>query len=116
MGSNPDAGARQIYARRRPVSDPDARRYLLPAAEGIRIFRIEVMVIAVPAAMSNQGILSRYHEQVLDRGHGRLTVQATPTGPTPGSWILPTPSTTTGSPTRPACSAAAKRFLATATR
>ena len=34
------------------------------------------MVIAVPAAMSNQGILSRYHEQVLDRGHGRLTVQA----------------------------------------
>jgi hypothetical protein len=39
-------------------------------------FRIEVMVIAVPAAMSNQGILSRYHEQVVDRGHGRLTVQA----------------------------------------
>jgi hypothetical protein len=39
-------------------------------------FRIEVMVIAVPAAMSNQGIISRYHEQVIDRGHGRLTVQA----------------------------------------
>lgn len=200
MVSDPDADARRIYARRRPVSDPDARRYLLPAAEGIRIFReqivpdllagrqpqatpavvfligqqgagksrvasmvgdvlnnrgrfaeldsdlykpyhprydelmrrddtlmaayigpdswawlaqahqyvrahqanvlkpetgqdsrgaaanlrayreagfrIEVMVIAVPAAMSNQGILSRYHEQVLDRGHGRLTVQA----------------------------------------
>ena len=34
------------------------------------------MVLAVPAAMSNQGILSRYYEQVLDRGHGRLTVQA----------------------------------------
>jgi hypothetical protein len=42
-------------------------------AEG---FRVEVMVIAVPAAMSNQGIVSRYHEQVADRGHGRLTVQA----------------------------------------
>jgi hypothetical protein len=39
-------------------------------------FRVEVMVLAVPAAMSNQGILSRYYEQVLDRGHGRLTVQA----------------------------------------
>jgi hypothetical protein len=39
-------------------------------------FRVEVMVIAVPAAMSNQGIISRYYEQVLDRGHGRLTVQA----------------------------------------
>lgn len=39
-------------------------------------FRIEVMFLAVPAAMSNQGILSRYAEQVADRGHGRLTVQA----------------------------------------
>jgi hypothetical protein len=41
--SDPDAGARQIYARRRPVSDPDARRYLLPAAEGIRIFREQIV-------------------------------------------------------------------------
>jgi hypothetical protein len=39
-------------------------------------FRIEAMFLAVPAAMSNQGILSRYAEQVADRGHGRLTVQA----------------------------------------
>jgi len=39
-------------------------------------YRIEVMVIAVPAAMSNQGIVSRYYEQLIDRGHGRLTVQA----------------------------------------
>jgi hypothetical protein len=29
--------------------------------------------MAVSAAMSNQGTLSRYHEQVVDRGHGRLT-------------------------------------------
>jgi hypothetical protein len=39
-------------------------------------FRIEVMVLAVSAAMSNQGILSRYYEQIIDRGHGRLPVQA----------------------------------------
>ncbi len=26
--------------------------------------------------MSSQGIISRYHEQVIDRGHGRLPVQA----------------------------------------
>jgi Zeta toxin len=200
VASDPAIDARQIYARRRPVSDPDAQRYLLPPEEGIRIFReeivpdllaereqqekptvvflvgqhgagksrvasmvadvlnkrggfadldsdlykpyhpryddlmrrddtlmaayigpdswawltqahenvrarkinvlkpetgqdsrgaaghmrayrdagfrVEVMVVAVPAAMSNQGIVSRYHEQVVDRGHGRLTVQA----------------------------------------
>lgn len=39
-------------------------------------YRVEVLVMAVPAAMSNQGIVSRYHEQVADRGHGRMTVQA----------------------------------------
>jgi hypothetical protein len=39
-------------------------------------FRVEVLFMAVPSAMSNQGIVSRYHEQVADRGHGRLTVQA----------------------------------------
>ena len=38
--------------------------------------RIEVMILAVPASMSNQAILSRYCEQVMDRGHGRLPVQA----------------------------------------
>jgi len=200
VASDPDVDARQIYAHRRPVTDPDAQRYLLPPEQGIRIFReeivpdllagrdpqdsptvvflvgqhgagksrvasmvadvlnkrggfadldsdlykpyhpqyddlmrrddtlmaayigpdswawltqaheyvrarkinvlkpetgqdsrgaaghmrayrdagfrVEVMVIAVPAAMSNQGIVSRYHEQVVDRGHGRLTVQA----------------------------------------
>jgi hypothetical protein len=39
-------------------------------------FRVEVMVMAVPAAMSNQGIIARYLEQVADQGHGRLSVQA----------------------------------------
>ncbi len=39
-------------------------------------FRVEVMIMAVPAAMSNQGIIARHHEQVTDRGHGRLPVQA----------------------------------------
>ncbi|MFI9311131.1 zeta toxin family protein [Streptomyces triculaminicus] len=39
-------------------------------------FRVEVMAMGVSAAMSNQGIISRYFEQVRDRGQGRLTVQA----------------------------------------
>ncbi|OIV36024.1 hypothetical protein BIV57_18370 [Mangrovactinospora gilvigrisea] len=37
-------------------------------------YRVEVLVLGVPEAMSRQGILKRYHEQVRDRGHGRLTV------------------------------------------
>jgi hypothetical protein len=36
--------------------------------------------------MSNQGILSRYAEQLADRGHGRLTVQPNAAAPTPASW------------------------------
>lgn len=39
-------------------------------------FRVEVMIMAVPAAMSNQGIVRRYLDEVADRGHGRLSVQA----------------------------------------
>jgi hypothetical protein len=38
--------------------------------------RVEAVLLAVPEAMSRQGILNRYHEQVADRGHGRLTVRA----------------------------------------
>ena len=38
--------------------------------------RIEIAVLGVPQAMSLQGILHRYHEQVSERGHGRLTEQA----------------------------------------
>ncbi|MGW2793590.1 zeta toxin family protein [Streptomyces sp. NPDC001251] len=36
--------------------------------------RIEVAALAVHEALSWQGRLNRYHEQVLDRGQGRLTV------------------------------------------
>ncbi len=39
-------------------------------------FRVEVMALGVAEAMSNLGILSRYNEQLKDRGHGRLPVQA----------------------------------------
>jgi predicted ABC-type ATPase len=39
-------------------------------------FGVEVLVLGVHETMSNQGILNRYHEQVKERGHGRLTVQA----------------------------------------
>ncbi|GAB4590250.1 zeta toxin family protein [Nocardia sp. IFM 10818] len=39
-------------------------------------FRVEAMVLGVSQALSNQGILNRYYEQVADGGRGRLTVQA----------------------------------------
>jgi hypothetical protein len=38
-------------------------------------FRVEVMILAVPGAMSNQAIISRYLEEVAGQGHGRLSVQ-----------------------------------------
>ena len=38
-------------------------------------FRVELAALGVSQALSNQGILHRYHEQVRDRGSGRLTVQ-----------------------------------------
>ncbi|WP_200262093.1 zeta toxin family protein [Streptomyces sp. HSG2] len=38
--------------------------------------RLEGLFMGVPQAMSNQGIVSRYFEQLADRGQGRLTVQA----------------------------------------
>jgi UDP-N-acetylglucosamine kinase len=38
-----DAAAERIYAERRPVTDPAARRYVLTSAEGRRIFRDEIV-------------------------------------------------------------------------
>ncbi|WP_331725692.1 zeta toxin family protein (plasmid) [Streptomyces xanthophaeus] len=38
--------------------------------------RVEALFMGVPQAMSNQGIVSRYFEQLADRGQGRLTVQS----------------------------------------
>ncbi|MEU1826655.1 zeta toxin family protein [Streptomyces abikoensis] len=38
--------------------------------------RVEALFMGVPQAMSNQGIVNRYFEQVADRGQGRLTIQA----------------------------------------
>ncbi|MFF8289080.1 zeta toxin family protein [Streptomyces sp. NPDC016309] len=38
--------------------------------------RIEGLFMGVPKALSDQGILNRYVEQLADRGQGRLTVQA----------------------------------------
>jgi energy-coupling factor transporter ATP-binding protein EcfA2 len=71
------------YARAEKINvlKPETGQDSQGAAAHMRAYRdagfsIEVMVIAVPAAMSNQGILNRYYEQVIDRGHGRLTVQA----------------------------------------
>jgi hypothetical protein len=39
-------------------------------------FQVEAVFLAVSKPMSDQGIINRYHEQVRERGHGRLTVQA----------------------------------------
>ncbi|WP_328643938.1 zeta toxin family protein [Streptomyces canus] len=36
-------------------------------------FQVEVVAMAVHKSLSDQGILNRYHEQVRDRGQGRLT-------------------------------------------
>ncbi|MFE6632414.1 zeta toxin family protein [Streptomyces rochei] len=38
--------------------------------------RVEGLFMGVPQAMSNQGIVARYFQQLADRGQGRLTVQA----------------------------------------
>lgn len=57
------------------VQDPEA------FAESLRAYRaaghrVEVVVMGVPQALSRQGVLDRYHQQVSDRGAGRLTVAA----------------------------------------
>ncbi|MDQ0847533.1 zeta toxin family protein [Streptomyces sp. V1I6] len=36
--------------------------------------RVEVVALGVPRALSDQGVLNRYYEQVQDRGQGRLSV------------------------------------------
>jgi hypothetical protein len=71
------------YVRARKINalKPETGQDHLIAARHMRAyreagFRVEAMILAVPAAMSNQGIIARYHEQVTDRGHGRLPVQA----------------------------------------
>ncbi|GAA0298249.1 hypothetical protein GCM10010302_41150 [Streptomyces polychromogenes] len=38
--------------------------------------RVEALFMGVPKAMSDQGIVNRYFEQLADRGQGRLTVQS----------------------------------------
>jgi hypothetical protein len=42
--SDLDDSAAQIYAERRPVTDPVARQYVLPPAEGRRIFCQEIVL------------------------------------------------------------------------
>lgn len=38
--------------------------------------RVEALFMGVPKALSDQGIVTRYFEQLADRGQGRLTVQS----------------------------------------
>ena len=70
-----------VRAHKFNVLKPETARDNRAAAAHMRAYRdagyrVEVMAVAVPAAMSNQGILNRYYEQVADRGHGRLPEQA----------------------------------------
>ncbi|MGW6831816.1 zeta toxin family protein [Streptomyces sp. NPDC054949] len=39
-------------------------------------FRLEALFMGVPKALSDQGIVTRYFDQLADRGQGRLTVQS----------------------------------------
>lgn len=52
--------------------------YLVDAMRAYRDagYRVEAHAMGVPRALSQQGILHRYHQQVRTRGHGRLTVPA----------------------------------------
>jgi len=70
-----------VRARKINVLKPETGQDHRTAARHMRAYReagyrVEAMILAVPAAMSNQGFIARYHEQVTDRGHGRLPVQA----------------------------------------
>ncbi|MEU8526448.1 zeta toxin family protein [Streptomyces sp. NPDC048629] len=73
-GEDPLSGGRKLNALVQEIAmDP---QFL---AETMRQYRnvgtrIDTFVLAVSQALSEQGILNRYHEQVLDRGQGRLTV------------------------------------------
>ncbi|HEY9372272.1 zeta toxin family protein [Streptomyces sp.] len=73
-GEDPLSGGRQLNALVQEIAmDP---QFL---AETMRKYRnvgtrVDTFVLAVSQALNEQGILNRYHEQVLDRGQGRLTV------------------------------------------
>ncbi|MBC2869793.1 zeta toxin family protein [Streptomyces mexicanus] len=73
-GEDPLSGGRKLNALIQEIAmDPEflagtMRQYRAVGA------RTEVFVLAVSQALSEQGILNRYYEQVRDRGQGRLTV------------------------------------------
>ncbi|WP_073865776.1 zeta toxin family protein [Streptomyces sp. CB01249] len=73
-GEDPLSEGRKLHALVQEIAmDP---RYLAETMQKYRNVgtRIDVLVLAVPQALSEQGILNRYLEQVRDRGQGRLTV------------------------------------------
>lgn len=73
----------QFHARRRRLNvliQETAQNppYLAEVARAYRRagYHVAMEFLGVPEAMSRQAILHRYHEQVLDRGRGRLTIPA----------------------------------------
>ncbi|KAJ2917908.1 hypothetical protein MD484_g2493, partial [Candolleomyces efflorescens] len=89
-----------------PATSPDARKWLaMAAAEAIKRrldvllesacrepgdfkelaqmfgesgYRVEVVVMAVPSALSRLGVLHRFHERLPEAGSGRLPIRLTP--------------------------------------
>lgn len=89
-----------MRARKTNALKPETGQDHRTAARHMRAYReaglrVEAMILTVPAAMSNQGIIARYHEQVTDRGHGRLPAQANADrayeGAWPPTWLPPGP-------------------------
>ncbi|MFC7872032.1 zeta toxin family protein [[Kitasatospora] papulosa] len=73
-GEDPLSAGRKVNALVQEIAmDP---QFLAETMQKYRAVgtRIDTFVLAVSQALSEQGILNRYHEQVRDRGQGRLTV------------------------------------------
>ncbi|MFE0453068.1 zeta toxin family protein [Streptomyces sp. NPDC058914] len=73
-GEDPLSGGQKLNALVQEIAmDPE---YLAGTMRQYRAVgtRVEAFVLGVSQALSEQGILNRYYEQVRDRGQGRLTV------------------------------------------
>lgn len=73
-GEDPLSGGRKLNALVQEIAmDPDFLAATIRQYRAVGT-RTEVLALAVSQALSEQGILNRYYEQVRDRGQGRLTV------------------------------------------
>ncbi|WP_086672193.1 zeta toxin family protein [Streptomyces albovinaceus] len=73
-GEDPLSGGRKLNALVQEIAmDPQFLAETMRSYRNVGT-RIEGFVLAVSQAQSDQGVLNRYHEQLVDRGQGRLTV------------------------------------------